>query len=53
MSPFRIFVEGAQTPEDTKERVGALAELWPGECIIQNEETGERLFITAGPQGKN
>jgi hypothetical protein len=58
MSPFRIFklrtdgsphvVEEAQTLEDAIERVEALAELWPGEYIIQNEETGERVFITAG-----
>jgi hypothetical protein len=57
MSPFRIFklrtdgsphfVEEAQTLENAIERVGALAELWPGEYIIQNEVTGERVFITA------
>jgi hypothetical protein len=63
MSPFRIFklridgsphvVEEAQTLEDAIARVEALAELWPGEYIIQNEETGERVFITASDGTKN
>jgi hypothetical protein len=61
--PFRVFkmrgdgslhfVEEAQTLEDARARVGALAELWTGEYIIQYEETGERVFITAGRQWKN
>ena len=56
--PFRIFklrgdgslhlVEEAQTLEDAKERVEALAELWPGEYIIQNEGTGEQVHVTRG-----
>jgi hypothetical protein len=60
MSSFRIFklrtdgspqfVEEALTLEDAIGRVGALAESWPGEYIIKNEETGERVFITAGSE---
>ena len=56
--PFRVFkvrgdgslhsVEEAETLEDARERVADLARLWPGEYIIQNEETGERVSITAG-----
>ena len=55
--PFRIFkvqvdgdlfVEEAETLEDARERAGDLARLWPGGYIIQNEETGERVSITAG-----
>jgi hypothetical protein len=56
--PFRIlkmrgdgslhFVEEAETLEDARERVGALAEFWPGEYLIHNEVTGERVSITAG-----
>jgi hypothetical protein len=56
--PFRVFkvrgdgslefVEEAHNLEDARERVGDLALLWPGEYIIQNEETGERVSITAG-----
>jgi hypothetical protein len=56
--PFRVFkvrgdgslhfVEEAQSLEDARERVGDLARLWPGEYIIQNEETRERVSITAG-----
>ncbi len=39
------FVEKAQTLEDAARD---LARLWPGEYIIQNEETGERVVITSG-----
>jgi predicted transcriptional regulator of viral defense system len=54
--PFRIFkvqddgdlqfVEEAETLEDARERVGNLARLWPGEYIVQNEETGEHVVIS-------
>jgi hypothetical protein len=44
------FVEEAPTLEDAIERVEALAESWPGEYIIKNEETGERVFVTAGSE---
>lgn len=63
MPPFRIFklrtdgsphfVEEAETLYDAKARVQELAGLWPGEYIIQNEETGERVFITTGGGTKN
>ena len=56
--PFRIFklrgdgslhfVEEAENLEDARERVADLARLWPGEYIIQNEQTGERVSIAAG-----
>ncbi len=46
------FVEEAETLDDARECVGDLAELWPGEYIVQNEETGERVFST-GSQTKN
>lgn len=58
--PFRIFkvlgdgdlqfVEEAETLEDARERVTDLARLWPGQYIVQNEETGERVVITSGSQ---
>ncbi len=61
--PFCIFklradgsphsVEAAQTLDDAKERVKALAELWPGEYVIHNEETAERMYITASGAAKN
>jgi len=61
--PFRIFklrgdgslqfVEEAHTLEDARESATDLARLWPGEYIIQNEETGERVVITAGGETKN
>ena len=56
--PFCIFklridgslhlVEAMQTLDDPKARVQELAELWPGEYIISNRATGERVSITAG-----
>jgi hypothetical protein len=58
MPPFRIFklrgdeslqfVEEMHTLEYARVSVGELARLCPGEYIIQNEETGERVSITAG-----
>jgi hypothetical protein len=61
--PFRVFkvqgdgnlhfVEEAQTLDAAKASVQSLAKLWPGEYIIQNEETGERVVITSGRQTKN
>jgi len=41
------FVEGARNLDAAKARVQSLAELLPGEFVIYNEATGERVFITA------
>ena len=41
------FVEAAQTLDAAKARVQALAELWPGEYVIYDAATGERVSITA------
>jgi hypothetical protein len=40
------FVEAVQTLEAARQRIAALAELRPGQYIIYNEETGERLPVT-------
>ena len=37
------FVEAVQAFDNAKARVQALAELWPGEYVIINEATGERV----------
>jgi len=42
------FVEEAQSLADARARVQKLAELWPGEYIISNQATGERVSIIAG-----
>lgn len=42
------FVEAAQTLDAAKARVQSLAELLPGEFVIYNEATGERLSVTTG-----
>ena len=44
------FVEAAQTLDAAKARVLALSELWPGEYVIYDAATGERVSITAGDE---
>jgi len=54
--PFRIykvqndgglhFIEAMQTFHDAKERVRELGEIWPGHYVIDDEEAGERVFIS-------
>ncbi len=61
--PFRIykvqndgglhFVEAMQTFDDAKERVRGLGEVWPGEYVIDNEERGERVFVSTRDERKN
>lgn len=58
MTPFRIFrvqddgsqqfVRETESLENAKDLVGKLAELWPGEYVIENKETGARVVITSG-----
>jgi hypothetical protein len=47
------FVEAVQTFDDAKERVRELGEVWPGEYVIDNEETGERVFVSTRDETKN
>ena len=61
--PFRIyklqsdgglhFVQTVRTFDDAKERVRELGEIWPGEYVIDNQETGERLFVSTRDERKN
>ncbi len=46
-----VLVEAVQTPEDARQRIEALAAFRPGQYVIYNEETGQRLSITAGVEG--
>ena len=41
------FVEAARTLEAARRRIKALADLWPREYVIYNEQTGERESIIA------
>jgi hypothetical protein len=41
------FVEAAHTLEAAKRRIETLSELWPGEYVIYDEQTGERVSIIA------
>jgi hypothetical protein len=61
--PFRIykvqsdgdlhFIEALPTLEEAKTRVIELGEVWPGEYAIDNEETGERVFVNTGDARMN
>ncbi|HZV86979.1 MAG TPA: hypothetical protein VFF95_05485 [Candidatus Binatus sp.] len=44
------FLEAAQTLDAAKARVQSLAEMCPGQYVIYDEETGERVAITSGGQ---
>jgi hypothetical protein len=41
------FVEAAQSLDAAKARVQSLAELLPGDFVIYNEATGERVSVAA------
>jgi hypothetical protein len=41
------FVEAAQSLDAAKARVQSLAELWPGEFVIYDEATGERVSVNS------
>lgn len=47
------FVEAMQTFDDARTRVRELGEVWPGEYVIDNEETGERVFVSTRDERKN
>ena len=61
--PFRIFrlqidgdlhfVGAVETFDDAKERVLELGLSWPGEYVIDNEQTGKRVFVSTGDGSKN
>lgn len=42
------FVEAVQTLELARQRIEALAESKPGQYVIYNDESGERVFVSAG-----
>ena len=46
------FVEAAQSLDAAKARVQSLAELLPGDFVIYNEATGERVSVTARDDSK-
>jgi hypothetical protein len=61
--PFRIyrvqsdgdlhFVEAVQSFNDATAVVRELGEPWPGEYIIDDEETGKRVFVSTRDESKN
>ena len=46
-------MEATQTFDDAKERVRELGAIWPGEYVIDDEEKGERVFISTRDERKN
>jgi hypothetical protein len=63
LRPFRIykvqsdglvhFVEAVQTFDDAKVRVREIGDVRPGEYVIDNEKTGERVFVSTRDGTKN
>ena len=61
--PFRIykaqddgklhFVEVAETFDDATALVRGLSELWPGKYVIENQGTGERVFVGKRDETEN
>ena len=47
------FVEAVQSFDHAAARVRELGDSWPGEHIIDNEETGERVFVSTRNETKN
>jgi hypothetical protein len=47
------FVEAVQTFEGAKARVRELGKLWPGKYVIENQETGKRVFVNTRDETKN
>ena len=46
------FVDAVQTLDVARQRIEALAESKPGQYVIYNEETGERVSVIAGAEKK-
>jgi hypothetical protein len=44
------FVQSVPTLEDAKARVQELSKHWPGDYLIENKETGERLSMNTNDE---
>ena len=61
--PFRVykvqndgdlhFIEALTTLDEAKTRVREIGEVWPGEYVIDNEETEARVFVSTRDGTKN
>jgi hypothetical protein len=47
------FVEALHTLDDAKARIRDLGDVWLGEYVIDNEGTGERVFVSTRDERKN
>ena len=47
------FIEAINTLDEAKARVRQIGKLWPGDYVIDDEETGERVFASTNDQTKN
>jgi hypothetical protein len=46
-------VQALHTLDQAKARLRQIGKLWPGEYVIDNEETGERVFVSTNDETKN
>jgi hypothetical protein len=47
------FIRVAKTLDDGKACVRELGDVWHGEYVIHNEETGERVFVSMRDETRN
>jgi hypothetical protein len=47
------FVQATASLDEAKILVSELGEAWPGEYVIENEETGDRLVVSTRDETKN
>jgi hypothetical protein len=47
------FVEALATFDEAKTRAREIGEVWPGEYVIDNVDTGERMFVSRGDETMN
>jgi hypothetical protein len=47
------FVEAVQTYDDAIACIRELGDVWPGEYVIDNEVTGDRVFANTRDESKN
>jgi hypothetical protein len=47
------FLQATASLDEAKILVSELGEAWPGEYVIENEETGDRLVVSTRDETKN
>jgi len=47
------FIDAVQSFDDAAARVIELGDSWPGDYVIDDEKTGERVFISTRDETRN